>query len=129
MFFFFTPPPPSSLTNFGQGLAKLERALQLAQDTYPQMTVGMLHTLLHVGRNQQRIWYGRISVAELANELNLPPTSLARQADTLGEGSGNSPGLGLLERAIDETSRKVRILTLTKKGERLLKKLEAIIDE
>lgn len=94
------------------------------------MTVAALATLLYVAQHQREILDQRLSIAALADRIGSRKTTIARHADILGEGIAGKDGLGLLERAIDEKSRKVRLLTVSPKGVEFLRRIEAaLIDQ
>jgi DNA-binding MarR family transcriptional regulator len=91
------------------------------------LSVGALGTLLHVVEHLPELATGDITLRDLAQKLNVAPTSLARQLDALADGGPGGGGLELLEKALHPDDKRKRQIVLTNRGMALLGRLSAIM--
>ncbi|MBJ7578424.1 winged helix-turn-helix transcriptional regulator [Devosia sp. MC532] len=124
MFFFFlgAREPHES-----QELERFSAALDIVQTRYPNMTLGQLSTLLRVGMTPQNAGENT-SVSDIVAKTNGQkyPT-VARQLDLLGEGTGQVPGMGLIEKETDPNDRRNRWVGISEKGKTLIYELDLIL--
>ena len=92
------------------------------------MSVGTLSAFLHVANRMPELAGGEMSLRDIAVEMGVKPTSLARQIDLLAEGAKTAVRpLNLLEKGVHPVNKRHRQVRLTPDGTRLLSKLSSII--
>lgn len=125
MFFLFLDPEDAPV--FGQGLERLEAALDVLREIDPKMTVTGAATLIHVARRLPAIYGSSITLGDVAKEMKLNYSTFMRTADVLSEGSPNTRALGLLENGISPDNKNARKLRLTDDGLALLRRLDSVV--
>jgi DNA-binding MarR family transcriptional regulator len=123
--FFFLSGARETLHN--PQLERFAQALETAQTRYPNLTLGMLSTLLRIGMSPSRTGE-MVSISDLvARYPGQKYPTIARQIDLLGEGNSKVPGLGLIEKQADIDDRRVRYVAVSAKGKLLLHELGLIL--
>ncbi|NLJ88802.1 MAG: MarR family transcriptional regulator [Epulopiscium sp.] len=93
---------------------KLEKELGILKDSQLSccgVTLAQCHVLVEIGRA------GRISLSELASLLNLENSSMSRTVDKLVT-------KGMVKRDVDPTDRRYLVISLTRRGEEIYRKIE-----
>lgn len=108
-------------------LERFQRALETIQRRYPTVTVPMLTTLLRVGSLPTNPG-DTITVSDIvAQSPGQSYSTIARQLDLLGDGTGKAPGLGLIEKRSDDKDRRIRHAAIAEKGRLFLLELDALL--
>jgi len=108
-------------------LERFAHVLQTIQRRYPAITLGQLATLLKVGLTPQ-LEGEYVSVSDIvARSHGQAYPTIARQIDLLGSGAGNSPGLQLIDKAVDPNDRRGRYVAISERGKMLLQELDLIL--
>lgn len=74
----------------------VQRLLAASRAHYPQLSVGALETFIHVARNQQPLAEGKLNLPQIARDLMVPYSTLARHTDVLAHGVSGRAGLKLI---------------------------------
>jgi len=91
------------------------------------MSIGALAAFVHVANRMPELAAGDLSLSDIAEEMQVPYTSFARQLDVLAEGAPPSVrGLNLIEKGVHPDNRRQRQVKLTNEGTKLLSKLSAV---
>ena len=128
MFFFFLEPwvVAALLAQFPH----LDRATAFVDAVCAvdsKMSVGALAAFLHVAQRMPKLAAQEMSIRDIAIQLGVPHTTLARQLDQLAEGTPKIPGLHLLEKGVHPGDKRARQVRLTPDGVKLLAKLSALM--
>jgi DNA-binding MarR family transcriptional regulator len=130
MFFLFLDPTQLARHQAAQ-FPHLGRALEfvdVVRAVDSTMSVGALAAFLHVAKRIPDLAGGETSLRDIADEMGVAPTSLARQIDLLAEGATTAVrGLNLLEKGVHPADKRQRQVRLTPDGMRLLSKLSAVM--
>ena len=103
-------------------LNKIGIMLTTLRQINPTMTIQVAHTLLLVAQNPGS------SVTEIAKTSGFPLSTMSRNLMDLGKRNRKrEPGLGLVQSATDDYELRKKNVTLTPKGEMLIKHLTDII--
>ena len=88
----------------------------------PTMTIQVAHTLLLVAQNSGA------SVTQISKSSGLPLSTMSRNLMDLGSRNRKrEPGLGLVQSVVDDLELRKKNVTLTPKGEMLVKRLTDIM--
>lgn len=111
-------------------IIKLNRCLEVFRTISPTLPVSYVSLILTVALE------GRITQAQLSNELGLPRATVSRALLVLSKwerkgvpGLKDIPGLDLLQSEIDPADRRMRIISLTSRGKMVINNLKAILGE
>lgn len=125
MFFFFTREEYTIMQH--EAWNSIIPALDVVRKRYPNMTVGMLHTILHIAKNQPAFEKDKTDMKTLAIRLEMPYSTFVRQTDILGGGVGGGGGLGLVEKQLIGSSQKIKMVDFTEKGVGLLNSIWEVL--
>jgi DNA-binding MarR family transcriptional regulator len=112
-------PSLEEIREFRRGLRALEREIELSlasQTDCCGVTSAQCHILLELEAS------GASSVGELAEALELDPSTMSRNADSLVKA-------GLLSRADDPANRRRQILDLSSEGREMTESINALCDD
>ena len=128
MFFFFLDPRDVAglLAARFPHLDRASRFIDAVCAVDSKMSVGACSAFLHVAQRMPALASGEASIRDIAAEMDVAPTTLARQLDQLAEGTSKIQGLNLLEKGIHPLDRRQRQVRLTRKGVKLLATLSAL---
>lgn len=124
MFFFWLNP--DEVPEFGDGLGKLEEALDLLRGIDPGMSIGTAAALIKIARGLRELAEGQQTLKGISTEMQIAYSSFLRHTDLLAEGAPGTKSLGLLEKGIRPEDRRARQVQLTLKGVALLRQLDAL---
>ena len=114
-------------------LGRAQEFVDAVREVDATMSVGTLSAFLHVANRMPELAGGDLSLRDIAVEMGVKPTSLARQIDLLAEGAAGVAtavkGLNLLEKGVHPGNKRHRQVRLTPAGTRLLSKLSAMMGE
>ena len=130
MFFFFLDPKEIArlqAIEFPE-LGRAQKFVDAVREVDATMSIGTLAAFLHVANRMPELAGGDMSLRDIAVEMGVKPTSLARQIDLLAEGTKTAVRpLNLLEKGVHPGNKRHRQVRLTPDGTRLLSKLSRII--
>jgi DNA-binding MarR family transcriptional regulator len=130
MFFFFLDPDEIARLQVAQfpHLNRAQRFVDAIGEIDATISVGAASAFLHVAKHMPELARGDMALRDVAIEMGVKPTTLARHVDRLAEGTeGTVRGLNLLEKGVHPGNRRQRHVRLTEEGTRLLSKLSDII--
>lgn len=122
MFFFWLDPDEVPI--FGEGLGKLEEALDMLREIDPGMSIGAAAALIKIGRRMPALALGQETFKGIGVQMQIPYSSFLRHTDLLAEGAPGTKSLGLIEKGVHPEDRRARQVRLTADGEALLRKLD-----
>lgn len=112
--------------NLGDGeisTDRLMRALEVFRELDPDMPIQYALSFLTLARNPG------LSIRDLSERLGIAQSSASRNVAALSEWhSFRKPGHDLIQAKEDPRERRRKIVTLTRKGEALLARLEVVMD-
>ena len=130
MFFLFLDPKKIArmqAAEFPQ-LGRAQKFVDAVREVDATMSIGTLAAFLHVASRMSALAGGDMSLRDIASEMGVKPTSLARQIDLLSEGTNTAVRpLNLLEKGVHPGNKRHRQVRLTPDGTRLLRELSRII--
>lgn len=102
---------------------RLMRALEVFRELDPDMPIQYALSFLTLARNPG------LSIRDLSERLGIAQSSASRNVAALSEWhSFRKPGHGLIQANEDPRERRRKIVTLTRDGEALLARLEAVME-
>lgn len=102
---------------------RLMRALEVFRELDPDMPIQYALSFLTLARNPG------LSIRDLSERLGIAQSSASRNVAALSEWhSFRKPGHGLIQANEDPRERRRKIVTLTRNGEALLARLEAVME-
>tara|TARA_Y100001963_G_scaffold12140_1_gene15316 strand:- start:46 stop:402 length:357 start_codon:yes stop_codon:yes gene_type:complete len=103
-------------------IEKLLKVINLLRLYDREIPAQVIATLLYVGSHNE------CHKQALEEELNFTTASSSRNTDWLSKQHRlNKPGLNLITKEVDQTNKRRQLLTLTKKGEDLMKQIKEIL--
>lgn len=126
MFFLFYNA--ENAPNYGAPLISLVRVLDVARDFVPELSIDTLATFLIVCSQGAELADLTKTFPQLAKERGIPYSRLMRQLDLLSDGTPSAPGHRLLDKIIDPRSKRNRKYIPSQKGDLLIRKMIASID-
>lgn len=110
------------MSNHTMPIFKMQLALSIAREIEPSMHIQVLMGLLHIAMHPG------CSTGDLMEALSTTSASAARITGRLSTWERPAaPGLGLVNIETDTNDRRLRIITLTPKGRRMVERLEEVL--
>ncbi|MDA9452324.1 hypothetical protein [Bradyrhizobium sp. CCBAU 21360] len=97
-----------------------EKALDAVCAVDREMSVQTLLTFVRISRRLSALNSGAVSLAQVAEEMDVGYSSLLRQTDCLAAGGPSVRALNLLEKVVSSQDRRSRNFRLTDRGEALM---------
>jgi Transcriptional regulators len=112
------------MPSFGEEMRSFEAALDVMFRECPGMTLGAALALVKLVRFLPDLAQGTTNLRDVAQEMDIPYSTLLRYTDHLSEGAKATAPLYLLEKGMHPSDKRARQLRLTDKGEALLREVE-----
>lgn len=125
---FFLLYNPESAPSYGAPLVHITCILDAAREFVPEISVDTLATFLVVCSQGAELAGLTKTFPQLAKERGIPYSRLMRQLDLLSDGTPSAPGHKLLDKIIDPRFKRNRKYIPSKRGDLLIRKMIAMID-